>query len=100
MTEAYSIAMCGERAHGHLRRIASRLTTSRLRVRTLPRSNVLADTPSEIGLEGLAQYSWRMISLDSRVQSCFTAAGEPALIELSTDTLCPLMDEPPVNGLR
>ena len=62
------MAICGERAHGHLKRIPRRLTTSRLRVKTDPRSNVWAGTPSDTVLEGLAQYSRRMMSFDSRVQ--------------------------------
>lgn len=75
MMEAYSIDMCDERAHGHSSSCPRGPTTSPVRVRTELRSSVRAGRPSEMGADGLAQYSRRIMSLASWVQSCRSGGG-------------------------
>lgn len=84
--EEYNMAICGERAHGHLRSRLRRGTISRLRVRTESRSNVRAGTPSEMAVEGLAQYNQRMMSLVSKIQlGRMVASAAVADVDMDVD---------------
>jgi hypothetical protein len=93
--DEYNMAVCGDRAHGHLSSTPKRATTSRLRVRTEPRSNMRAGMPSEMGAEGLAQYSRRIMSLASWVQYGRPAAIDVAVVDAVVEPLCPLMHVSP-----
>lgn len=73
--EAYSMAMCGRRAQGHLRSCSRGPTTSPVRVRTELRSIGGAGRPSETGVDWLAQYSRRIISVVLWVQLCCGCGG-------------------------